>query len=192
MRTDLSVQNNIGFRASFYDNFFKKLPNADIKNSTSYNKIGHKLASPHWNRLALGGVAIATQPAFDYFNPRVDRDTAAAATLRTIAKICVCTAVGFIVRGSAYKLVEKYAHTSSKYGSTLLTPKAILNEKDTIKQKNMLKIHKNAFSTVFALGMMLFTNIFLDAPLTTMVANQLIKKYHPYAKEKNQRRNYAA
>ena len=192
METDFSVQNNIGFRASFYDNFFKKLPNKYVKNSGSYNKIGHKLASPHWNRLALGIAALTTQPAIDYFNPRVDRDTATAAALRTIAKICVCTAVGFAVRGSAYKLVEKYAHISPKYGSTLLTPKAILSEKDAVKQQNMLKIHKNALSTITALCVMLFTNILLDAPLTTIAANQLINKYHSAENSKNQRRDYVA
>ena len=182
----------MGFRASFYDNFFKKLPNKDVKNSGSYNKIGQKLASPHWNRLALGIAAITTQPAIDYFNPRVDRDTATTAALRTIAKICVCTAVGFIVRGSAHKLVKKYAHTSTKYGSTLLTPKAILCEKDPVKQYNMLKIHKNALSTVSALAVMLFTNILLDAPLTTIAANRLISKYHSETAAKSQRRDYVA
>ena len=192
MRTDLSVQNNVGFRASFYDNFFKKLPNKDVKNSAAYNKLGHTLASPHWNRLAIGIAAMSTQPAIDYFNPRVDRDTATTAALRTIAKICVCTAVGFAVRGSAYKLVEKYAHASAKQGSTLLTPEAVLKEKNLIKRANMLKIHKNALSTVTALSVMLFTNVFLDAPLTTMAANKLISQYYSGMNESGQRRAYGS
>ena len=182
----------MGFRASFYNNFFKKLPNKDVKNSSAYNKLGHALASPHWNRLAIGVAAMSTQPAIDYFNPRVDRDTATAAALRTIAKICVCTTVGFAVRGSAYKIVEKYAHASAKQGSTILTPKAILNEVNSIKRNNMLKIHKNALSTVIALCVMLFTNVFLDAPLTTMAANKLISKYQAGKNDEDQRRAYGS
>ena len=177
MRTDLSVKNNIGFHASFYDSFFKKLPNQNVKNSAVYNKIGHALASPHWNRLLIGAAAITTQPAMDYFNPRVDKDTATAAALRTIAKICVCTAVGFFIRGASYKLVEKYAHGSSKEGSTLLTPFTILNEKNVKKRNDKLKLHKNAISTISAIGAMMFTNVFVDAPLTTIATNQLITRY---------------
>ena len=169
MRTDLSVENDIGFRASFYDSFFKKLPNKNVKNSAMYNKIGHALASPHWNRLLIGVAAITTQPAMDYFNPRVDKDTATAAALRTIAKICVCTAAGFFVRGTSYKLVEKYAHATAKEGSTLLTPVSILNEKNIKKRNDKLKLHKNAISTISAIGAMLFTNVFVDAPLTAWI-----------------------
>ena len=141
----------------------------------SYTKLGHAIASPHWNRLALGGAAITTQPAFDYFNPRVDKDTAASSALRTGSKVVVCTGVGFTVRGLMYKLVEHYAHASSAEGSTILTPTEILKMADKVKREGALKVHKNFVSTVIALFVMLFTNFFLDAPLTTKSANYLIK-----------------
>ena len=188
MRTELS--NNIYFGASFYDSFFKKLPNKDVKNAVKYNKLGKTLASPHWNRLALGVAAITTQPALDYFNPKVDKDTATSSALRTLVKIPVCTSVGFIVRGGTYKLVEKYAHLSEKEGSTLLTPKSILEMKNLEKAKEALKIHKNAASTCFALAIMFFTNFLIDAPLTTYFANKLINKHKfSHAENDNKRRS---
>lgn len=175
MRTDLSVNYNTVFRSSLYDRFFKALPNKDIKNAAKFNKAGQMLASPHWNRLALGCAALCSQPFFDYYNPNVDRDTAETSTLRTLAKIPVCTGVGFIVRGITYKIVEKYAHGSEKEGSTLLTPKAILQETNKELRNSKLKLHKNTFSTVAALCVMtLCTNMLVDAPLTTKAANKLI------------------
>ena len=176
MRTEFNSNSNVSFY-SLYDGFFKKLPNKDIKNSAGYNKLGNALASPHWNRAALGVAAITTQPAFDYFNPKVDKDTATTSALRTIAKISVCTSVGFCVRGMAYKLADKYVHASQKDGSTIFTPKEILKEKNAILKAQKLKLHKNTLSTVLALGVMLFTNFLLDAPLTTIAANKLIEKY---------------
>lgn len=101
MRID-SVNSDINFNASFYDSFFKNLPNKEIKNPAVLNKVGQALASPHWNRLALGVAAITTQPALDLFNPKVDKETAKTSSLRTIAKIIVCTSVGFIVRGTCF------------------------------------------------------------------------------------------
>ncbi len=165
---------NISFQKSVYDNFFKRLPNKDIKNQAALNKAGHTLASPHWNRLAIGGAAILTQPFIDGHNPRVDKDTARASMLRTTGKIIACTSVGFVVRGACYKLTNKFMHATKAEGSTLLTPKAILNELDPKVRENMLKLHKNAFSTVSALGVMLFTNPLADAPLTTILSNKFL------------------
>lgn len=187
METVLSVQNNLNFNGNFYDIFLKKLPNKELNNAVKYNKLGHTLASPHWNRLALGIAAISTQPAIDYFNPRVDRDTATSSALRTLAKIIVCTTVGFAVRGGTYKLVEKYAHAFPKEGSTIFTPKEILNEKNITTKMEKLKLHKNALSTVSALCVMIFTNIFLDAPLTTIAANKLINEFKKKQNNKKMR-----
>ena len=177
MRICCNNDKNISYGSSWYSNFFEKLPNKEIKNSAKYNKIGNALASPHWNRAVIGLAAISTQPAIDYFNPRVDKDTATAASLRTLAKICVCTAVGFCVRGGAYKLVNKYANENLKGNSSILIPKEILNETNNILKTQKLKLHKNALSTVSAICIMLVTNFLLDAPLTTKFTNYLISKY---------------
>ena len=176
--------NNTNFQGSFYDKFFRSLPNKDITNPAKLNKIGQALASPHWNRLALGVAAIATQPAFDLFNPKVDRETAKTSSLRTTAKIIVCTSVGFIVRGTCFKLADKFIHGSEAEGSTLLTPKEILNETNKELRASKLKLHKNTMSTLMALCVMLFTNFLLDAPLTTKLANKFIEKHNARKAEK--------
>lgn len=175
---DLSVNNSVNFTSSFYDKFFQSLPNKDIKNSTKLNKFGHALASPHWNRVALGAAAIMTQPMFDYFNPRVDKDTAEISAIRTASKITVCTSVGFIIRGLSYKLINKLTNLSSSEGSTLLTPKSILNLKNTFQKENKLKLHRNTLATLTALIVMMFTNFLIDAPLTTFVANKCINHHN--------------
>lgn len=177
MKTDLSVQNNVAFTSSFYNGFFKKLPNTDVKNSVNYNKLGHALASPHWNRLVLGAAAITTQPAIDYFNPRVDKDTASTSALRTLAKIIVCTSVGFAVRGGCSYLVNKYITADAKGKMKSLIPAEILKETNSIKKENMLKLHKNTMSTLSALSVMVFTNFLLDAPGATWLANKFIGTY---------------
>jgi len=176
-----SIQNsttNLNFKSSFYDKFFKNLPNKEIKDVAKFNKLGQALASPHWNRVALGVAAMTFQPCIDYFNPKVDRDTAESSALRTVAKITVCTSVGFIIRGLSYKLVNKFANGSAKEGSTLLTPKEILEESNKLIRDNKVKLHKNTLSTLVALAVMVFTNFLIDAPLTTFFANKLISKHN--------------
>ena len=175
MRVNSSQNSQLSFGASFYDKFFEKLPDATLKNPKKFSKLGHAIASPHWNRLILGAATITTQPLYDYFNPRVNKDTAETSAIRTFSKAAVCTTVGFTVRGLVYKLTEKYAHATKEEGSTLLTPKEILEETNTIKRSNKLKLHKNTFSTIAALTVMLFTNFLIDAPLTVRLSNKLIE-----------------
>ncbi len=175
MRINPNTNQNVNFYSSWYDKFFEKIPNKDIKNIAKYNKAGSVLASPHWNRVAIGLAAISSQPWIDYFNPNVDKETAKASSLRTTAKIIVCTSVGFVVRGLSYKLVEKFANGTPQEGSTILTPKSILQESNEKLRNSKLKIHKNAFSTITALSIMLFTNFLLDAPLTSKLSNKFLK-----------------
>ncbi|MBO5738705.1 hypothetical protein J6R97_05135 [bacterium] len=189
MRPNLSVSYNVNFQANWYDKFFKRIPNKDVVNASQFNEFGKKLASPHWNRLALGVAGIATYPFWDYYNPKIDRDTAKASTIRTSSKIVTCTATGFVIRGLCYKLTEKYMHGSTMEGSTLLTPKSILEEVNADLRNNKLKLHKNTFSTVIALFVMLFTNFLIDAPLTTIVTNKFLRlaNLENKARAKNER-----
>ena len=185
MRTEFNSGCSLNFQASWYDRFFKSIPNKDVSNPAKLNKLGKKLASPHWNRLALGVAGISTYPFWDYYNPNVDKDTAKASTIRTSAKIVTCTTTGFIIRGLCYKLTERFAHATPAEGSTILTPKAILNETNKEFRNNKLKLHKNALSTTIALVVMLFTNFLIDAPLTTYVSNKFLKLANLDNKEKD-------
>ncbi len=172
-----SVSSNFG--TSFYGRFFNNASVKEIKNPERFNKIGQMLASPHWNRVAIGVAALSTQPLMDKFNPKVDEDTANVSALRTISKNVCCMSSGFVIRGAVYKLTEKYAHATEKEGSTLLTPRVILKEANKELRNTKLKVFKNAFSTVSALAIMTtFTNILIDAPLVTMCSNKLIEEYY--------------
>ena len=162
------------------------MPNKEITSVVKYNKLGEALASPHWNRVAIGCASMAFQPAIDYFNPFVDKDTAFTSSLRTIAKISACTIVGFVIRGLSYKFVDKFAKGSAKEGSTLLTPKEILNETNKIVRDSKLKLHKNTFSTLLALSIMTFTNFLIDAPLTNRWTNKLIKLFDKSSNKKKE------
>lgn len=170
----MCISSSVSFMASPYDRFFESLPNKDIKNPVKFNNAGQLLASPHWNRVAIGVAAFSTQPWIDAHNKNVDKDTAKASACRTFVKIPICTTAGFIVRGSVYKFVEKFTHASQEEGSVLLTPKAILKETNPEVRQSILKLHKNALSTVSALAVMFFTNVLIDAPLTTACSNKLI------------------
>lgn len=174
INTNVATSYDINFRKSWYDKFFKHIPNKDIKNAKELNDFGKKIASPHWNRLALGAAGISTYPFWDYYNKNVDKETAKVSAIRTSAKIITCTTTGFIIRGLCYKLTEKYAHGTPEEGSILLTPKSILNEANKEVRNNKVKIHKNTFSTLTALAVMLFTNFLIDAPLTTIVTNKCL------------------
>ena len=174
--TGVSSDYNPNFGKGWYDNFFKKIPKGEIKDAAKFNKIGSALASPHWNRLALGVAAITTQPAIDFFNPKVDRDTAKAASIRTVSKILVCTAVGFAVRGSCYKLTNKLIGDVSKIETKKFIPMEIREETNKELQEQKLKLFKNTKSTLLALAVMVFTNFYIDAPGTTKLANYWLAK----------------
>ena len=176
MITGVSSDYNPNFGKGWYGRFFEKLPNGEIKDAVKFNKLGSALASPHWNRLALGVAAIATQPAIDYFNPKVDKDTAKAAAIRTISKIIVCTAVGFVVRGSCYKLMNKLVGDVSKVKTSKIIPEEICEETNKELQEKKLKLFTNTKSTLLALAVMMFTNFYLDAPGTTKLTNYWLTK----------------
>ena len=156
------------------------LPNKDFNDSArnlkkweDYDKI---LSRPAENRLIMGATALVTQPAIDYCNHKVDEETREISRNRTIAKIVVGTAVGMLVRGSSYKLVEKMTNirSKSKWGKMLLPTK---NLKTLLKDnQRLLKTYRNALSTGMAILAMCVTNFAIDAPLTIFLTNYLNEK----------------
>ena len=79
----------------------------DLGKRKEWELINKKISHPATNRLIMGATALATQPAIDYYNHRVDKETREISRNRTIAKIIVGTGVGMAVRGSCYELVKK-------------------------------------------------------------------------------------
>ncbi len=154
-------------------------PSATIKDSEKQIKKAKKfneiLSKPAENRLIVGGTALLTQPAIDYYNHRVDEETRTISRNRTIAKILAGTAVGVLVRGWCYNIVNKMTDTnsSSKYSKYLIPEKFA----EKLKNAEYLKNHKSALATCIALGIMSITNFILDAPLTTFLTNLMNSRY---------------
>ena len=126
--------------------------------------------------------------AIDYYNHRVDEETRTVSRNRTIAKILAGTAVGALVRGSCFKLIEKTTDIKSKkkFGKSLLpADKDLLKEFSKFAEK--LSNYRNALSTFAAIVVMCFTNFLLDAPLTAILTN----KFNAKSKEKAMKKKRA-
>lgn len=156
-----------------------KIPEVTFKDTgklrNTLQKADEVLSRPLENRLVMGATALLTQPFIDYHNHKVDDETRTIARNRTIAKIIAGTAVGALVRGASYKIVEQMTKVgaSGKYSQKLL-PKKLIPE--FTKTARFLKNYKNALSTCIALAAMLVTNFVLDAPLTKWLTNKFNSK----------------
>ena len=139
-----------------------------------WNKIDEYISRPAQNRMIVGATAMVSQPALDYYNHKVDKETRTVSRNRTIAKIIAGVAVGVLVRGSVYKFIK--GRTDIKglgKNSKKLIPKMFMD--DFMKNDKHLKNYRNALSTLAALLVMSITNFTLDAPLTIFLTNYLNK-----------------
>lgn len=137
--------------------------------------IGKKLSSAE-NRLILGASALLSQPFIDASNKDVDSETRRYSICRTIAKIIAGTATGYIIRKLCIKSIDAFTKSVNeikpdmkfKKLRTLLTP--------TLKYTaDELSQYKNTLGTILALGVMVFTNFLIDAPLTKALTNWFAK-----------------
>ena len=140
-----------------------------------WNKFDNWVSKPAQNRAIMGATAILTQPAIDYNNHKVDKETRRVARNRTIAKIIAGTCVGILVRGSAYKAVTNMTNVAGKTKfSKALLPKKSLSE--IANNEKFLKNYRSALSSSLAILAMCVTNFVLDAPLTVFLTNRLNAK----------------
>ena len=145
-----------------------------------YRKYESIISKPAENRLIMGATALLTQPAIDYYNHRVDDDTRTVSRNRTIAKIIAGTAVGAVVRGLCYEIIDDMTNfdIKGKHSRRLLPSKNFQSEFK--EELSKLKNYKCALSTIIALGVMSITNLVIDAPLTVYLTNlfneQTLKK----------------
>jgi len=143
----------------------------DANRLKKYDKTGSLIARPDVNRFIMGATALATQPAIDYYNHRVDEETRIVSRNRTLAKIIACTSVGILVRGSCFRAVNKMTNLEgTKKVCQALLPKDFISTFKTNTEK--LVNYKNALSTIMALCIMTITNFVLDAPLTVYFTNK--------------------
>ena len=152
------------------------IPNAEFSNEKFLNCVDYigKNFSSDKQRLVLGATALVTQPVIDYYNKNVDEKTRKVSVARTVAKILAGTATGFLIRYGCIKSIKAFSKIPGdgvpKY-KTILTPKGVTdNTTDAFEQ------YRNALGTIISLGIMLFTNFLVDAPLTKFLTNVFIDK----------------
>ena len=125
-----------------------------------------KIAGPE-NRLILGVTALATQPFIDYYNKNVDEETRKYSVCKTIAKIVVGTTMGVIVRSCAIK-----------YSANLIRHIDITKKiPDALRNPETRKILQNTIGDILGLGICVFSNFLIDAPLTKTGTNILVSKF---------------
>lgn len=152
-------------------------------------------------RLISGITALFTQPFFDWHNKNVDEDTRKTSTARTLGKIIAGTLTGVAIRQICIEATKKFTQNENIVKSELdkFNKKAVLKGKplkDIPKEFNFTKVqqgllpksklgasareikkYRGAFGTFAAVGIMVFTNFLIDAPLTTYLTNIFVKKF---------------
>lgn len=147
------------------------------------------------NRALLGATAIAIQPAIDLTNKDVDKKTREVSAARTISKIVIGTATGILVRQGCIDWMSKYTRTASDYTNEdrkilgfikvgKATPKkwdkflfpTHISPEQFESAMRQVKKHRQALGSIVALGVMLITNFLIDAPLTKICTNLIVKK----------------
>lgn len=135
--------------------------------------IGREISSPE-NRLILGITALASQPFIDAKNKTLDEEIKGVVIARTIAKIIVGTTTGVLIRKGCIKAIDLMA-TVPKKGITMPKIRQILLPAVQKIDLDILKQYKNTMGTLLGLGVMLFTNFLVDAPLTQLLTNVMVK-----------------
>lgn len=155
------------------------LPSVTINNKKVTDGIkwaGQHISSPQ-NRLILGVTALMSQPFIDLHNRKVDEETRKVSAARTVAKIIAGTTTGFFVRYYCIKAIDAFTKNPKLLKSGDKTYKSFLYPKNILKvSQKGLKHYKMALGTIASLGIMLFTNFMLDAPLTKFLTNKFVAK----------------
>lgn len=140
-------------------------------------------------RIALGVSALAFQPLIDLRNKDVDEDTRKVSAVRSAAKAIIGTTTGVIVRGgtillgamlfakrdAAGKIIKEVAQNGKK-SSYVLDPdkiKKICGDGFKNLDEDAIKRIPSVVGTIAALGVMLFSNFLVDAPLTNAVMGKI-------------------
>ncbi|MBO6273052.1 hypothetical protein J6O48_09790 [bacterium] len=170
---------------------FEFMPAITLPNADTLNKIGTIISRPDVNRGIMGATAILSQPFIDYYNPKVDKETAEVSTCRTIGKIIAGTAVGCAVRSACYYGTKALTNTSktAKAWQQLLLPNKNVVTYLTKKYPDWLKNYNSALATVIGLLAMLVTNVVIDVPLTHFITKHLLAKFKKHDAEQIQPNN---
>ena len=139
--------------------------------------VGQKISSPE-NRLILGVTALMSQPYIDLHNRNVDEDTRKVSAARTVAKIIAGTSTGVFIRWGCIKLIDKLSKFDYEIKPEMKFKKLRKLFTPDPKILKNLDHYKNAMGTIVSLGVMIFTNFLIDAPLTKYLTNKFVDKIH--------------
>lgn len=140
----------------------------------AYTWIGKKLSSAE-NRLILGASALMTQPFIDAANKDVDEETRRYSICRTVAKIIAGTFTGYSIRKLCIKSIDAFTKLPTEITPDMKFKRLRSCLLPTIKATaEELSQYKNALGTLMALGVMMFTNFLIDAPLTKWMTNLFV------------------
>lgn len=163
----------------------------EIKNENIIKKV--KWLGEDFNsamqRLVSGVTALITQPFFDLHNKTTDEKTRKTSCARTLGKIIAGTATGVVIRELCIKATENFTKNrateeelarKAKLKGKIYTPKiefkpieqCLLSKEALNANFRKIKKYRNAFGTFAAVGIMVFTNFLIDAPLTTYLTNK--------------------
>ena len=156
-------------------------------NSETANKViswaGETLTSPH-NRFILGATALMTQPFIDLNNKKVDEETRKVSAARTVAKIIAGTLTGVIIRAGCIKAINSFTKMPHEIteGMKFKKLRQLFTPSPGIVED--LKQYKDSLGTILSVGIMVFTNFLIDAPLTKFLTNKFIAKIKKNENEK--------
>ena len=129
------------------------------------------------NRLILGASALMTQPFIDAANKDVDQETRRYSICRTVAKVIAGTVTGYTIRKLCIKSIDAFTKLPTEINPQAKFKKLRSSLLPTVKHTaEELSQYKNALGTLMALGVMLFTNFLIDAPLTKFLTNKFAGK----------------
>lgn len=135
-----------------------------------------ELSSSYNQRLILGATALSTQPFIDLHNKSVDEKTRKVSVCRTVAKILVGTATGYLIRKGCVKGIDAFTKLPKDVPPNAMFKNLRSFLLPTIEYTaDQLAQYKNTLGTLMALGIMVFTNFLIDAPLTKLFTNIFLK-----------------
>lgn len=173
--------------SKFRQSIFQRIPNITVSEEDKFCNIGRIISRPDIGRGIMGLTAILTQPLIDYYNPKVDRDTAEVSTCRTSGKIIAGTLVGCGVRAACYygvKALTNVKPDAPAIRKSLLPIEAIVQHLNA-RNADWIKNYRSGLASLIGIGVMLFTNMCLDVPLTNIITKGLLNKLNKHKQKPN-------
>ncbi len=126
-------------------------------------------------RIATGAFALGIQPAMDFMNKDVDKDTRQVSAARSAAKAIIGTCTGIAIRAGCIAAIDKAFSKVDETGKKALDLDKIRNTFKGLKDapESALRRAPANIGTMAALGVMLFTNFLIDMPLTNITMNKI-------------------